>query len=165
MTNLLLARASTRQREIAVRTALGASRARLVGQLLTETLVLYAAGACAGIALAAWGLDALIALSPGDIPRLDQTQLDQTTLAFTLGVTLVSGIVFGLVAALYATNRVPAEHLKAAARSTTAGRANQARPRGAGDRGSRVVVDVDGGRRPCRAQPVAASARGHWPRR
>ena len=73
VTNLLLARASARQREIAVRTTLGASRARLVGQLVTETLVLYACGACAGIALAVWGLDALIALSPGDIPRLDQT--------------------------------------------------------------------------------------------
>ena len=122
VTNLLLARASTRQREIAVRTTLGASRARLVGQLITETLVLYAAGAGAGIALAAWGLDALIALSPGDIPRLDQTTLDQTTLAFTLGVTLVSGIVFGLVPALYSTYRVPAEQLKAAGRSSTAGR-------------------------------------------
>jgi putative ABC transport system permease protein len=125
VTNLLLARASARQREIAVRTTLGASRARLVGQLITETLVLYAAGACAGIALAAWGLDALIALSPGDIPRLDQTTLDQTTLAFALGVTLVSGIVFGLVAALYSTYRVPAEQLKAAARSSTAGRATR----------------------------------------
>ena len=125
VTNLLLARASARQREIAVRTTLGASRARLVGQLVTETLVLYACGACAGIALAAWGLDALIALSPGDMPRLDQTTLDQTTLAFALGVTLVSGIVFGLVAALYSTYRVPAEQLKAAARSSTAGRATR----------------------------------------
>ena len=125
VTNLLLARASTREREIAVRTALGASRARLVRQLLTETLVLYGFGAGAGILLAAWGLDALIALSPRDIPHLDQTQLDFTTLAFTLGITLVTGIVFGLVPALHATKRAPVEHLKAAARSTTAGRANQ----------------------------------------
>ena len=125
VTNLLLARASTREREIAVRTALGASRARLVRQLLTETLVLYGAGACAGVLFAAWGLDALIALSPGDIPRLDQTQLDLTTLAFTLGITLVTGIVFGLVPALQATKGAPAAHLKAATRSTTAGRANQ----------------------------------------
>ena len=125
VTNLLLARASTRVREIAVRTALGASRARLVRQLLTETLVLYGIGACAGILLAAWGLDALVGLGPADIPRLEQTRLDVTTLVFTLGITLMTGIVFGLVPALQATQRTPAEHLKAAARSTTAGRAQQ----------------------------------------
>ena len=122
VTNLLLARASTREREIAVRTTLGASRARLVGQLLTETLLLYAAGAAAGIAFAAWGLDALIALGPGDIPRLDQTQLDLTTLAFTLGVALMTGITFGLVPALHATYRAPAEQLKTAARAATPSR-------------------------------------------
>jgi len=125
VTNLLLARASTRQREIAVRTTLGASRARVVGQLLTETLVLYIAGACAGLGLAAWGLDALIALSPGDIPRLDRTKLDPTTLSFTLGLTLVAGIVSGLIPALQSTFRVPADQLKAAARSATAGRASR----------------------------------------
>jgi putative ABC transport system permease protein len=125
VTNLLLARASTRQREIAVRVALGASRARLVRQLLTETLVLYGAGAGAGILLAAWGLGALVALSPGDIPRLDQTRLDLTTLGFTLGITLVAGIVFGLVPALQGANRAPAEHLRTAARSTTADRASR----------------------------------------
>jgi putative ABC transport system permease protein len=125
VTNLLLARASTRQREIAVRTTLGASRARLVGQLLTETLVLYIAGAGAGLVLAWWGLDALIALSPGDIPRLAETELDLTTLAFTLGLTLVTGIAFGLIPALQSTFRVPADQLKAAARTATAGRASR----------------------------------------
>ncbi|HEV8394632.1 MAG TPA: ABC transporter permease [Vicinamibacterales bacterium] len=123
VTNLLLARASTRERELAVRAALGASRARLMGQLLTETLALYAAGACTGIGLAAWGLDALIALSPGNIPRLDRTHLDLTTLGFTLGVTLLTGLVFGMVPALHSAYRAPAEHLKA--RSTTAGRATR----------------------------------------
>ena len=125
VTNLLLARASTRQREIAVRTTLGASRVRLVGQLLTETLVLYGVGACAGLVLAALGLDALIALSPGDIPRLDQTRLDLTTLAVTLGLTLVTGIVFGLIPALHSTLRAPADQLKAAGRSATASRASR----------------------------------------
>ncbi|MGH7555018.1 MAG: FtsX-like permease family protein, partial [Longimicrobiales bacterium] len=125
VTNLLLARASTRQREIAVRTTLGASRARLVAQLLTEALVIYAAGAGAGVALAAWGLDALIALSPGDIPRLDRTELDLTTLAFTVGITLATGIVFGLIPALHSTFRAPADQLNTATRSTTAGRATR----------------------------------------
>jgi putative ABC transport system permease protein len=122
VTNLLLARASTRERELAVRTSLGATRARLVRQLLTETLVLYGAGAFAGVVLAAWGLDALIAMAPADIPRLNQTQLDSTTLAFTIGVTLVTGIAFGLVPAFHSAHRVPAAALRA--RSTTAGRAS-----------------------------------------
>jgi putative ABC transport system permease protein len=125
VTNLFLARASTRDREIAVRTTLGASRARLVRQLVTETLVLYAAGACAGTILAASGLDALIALSPGDIPRLDQTRLDLTTLAFTFGISLLAGILFGLAPALHATHRAPAEHLRASARAASAGRATR----------------------------------------
>ena len=125
VTNLLLARASTREREIAVRTALGASRGRLVRQLVTETLVLYGTGACAGLLLAAWGLDALIAFSPEDIARLDHARLDPATLGFTLAIMLTTGIVFGLVPALQATNRAPAERLKTASRSATPGRANQ----------------------------------------
>jgi putative ABC transport system permease protein len=136
VTNLLLTRASTRERELAVRTTLGASRRRLVWQLLTETLVIYGAGAAAGLVLAAWGLDALIAASPGDIPRLDETQLDLTTLAFTLGIMLVTGVVFGLVPALYSTGRAPAEQLKAAARSATTGRATRHA------RGALVAVEV-----------------------
>jgi putative ABC transport system permease protein len=125
VTSLLLARASTREREIAVRTALGASRLRLVRQLLTETLVLYTAGAAAGILLTVWGLGGLIALGPGDIPRLEQTRVDLTTLAVTLGLTLVTGIAFGLVPALQGTHRAPAERFKVAARSTTADRASR----------------------------------------
>ncbi len=116
VTNLLLARASTRERELAVRTVLGASRLRLMRQLLTETLVLYVAGACAGLLLAAWALDALIALGPADTPRLDRTELDPTTLAFTLAITLAAGIAFGLLPAFQATRRAPAEHQKAAGR-------------------------------------------------
>jgi putative ABC transport system permease protein len=125
VTNLLLARASTRQREIAVRTALGGSRARLVRQLVTETLVLYGAGACAGILLAAWGLGTLVAFSPQDIPRLDETRLDLTTLAVTLGIVLTAGIVSGLFPALRTANRTPEHHLRAAARSMTADRTSR----------------------------------------
>jgi putative ABC transport system permease protein len=130
VTNLLLVRASTRMREMAVRTTLGASRRRLVAQLLVETLVLYAAGACAGLLLAAWGLDALTGLATDDIPRLDRTHLDLTTLVFTFGLSLATGVAFGLVPALQSTGRAPAEQLKAAAHSTTAGRGTR-RARGA----------------------------------
>ena len=121
VTNLLLARASTREREIAVRMALGASRMRLIRQLLTETLVLYAIGAVAGVTLAAWSLDALVSISPADIPRLDQASLDVSTLTFALAMTLVVGVVFGIAPAVQTSRHAPVEHLKSATRSATAG--------------------------------------------
>jgi putative ABC transport system permease protein len=125
VTNLLLARASTREREIAVRMALGAGRLRLVRQLLTETMVLYSVGAIAGVMLAAWGLDVLVAISPADIPRLDQARLDVMTLTFTLVVTLVTGFAFGIAPALQTSRHAPVEHLKSATRSATAARGSQ----------------------------------------
>jgi predicted permease len=122
VTNLLLARASTREREIAVRMALGAGRARLLRQLLTESLVLYAIGAAAGVILAAWSLDLLVTVSPADIPRLDQAALDVRTLLFTVIVTLATGVAFGSAPALQSSRQAPVEHLKSATRSATAGR-------------------------------------------
>jgi putative ABC transport system permease protein len=125
VTNLLLARASAREREVAVRTALGAGRWRLVRQLLTETLVLYGVGALAGVLLAAWGLDLLIGLSPADIPRLDQTTLDRNTLLFTLAISLVTGLVFGILPALQTTKQTSSTSLRSTSRSVTAGRASR----------------------------------------
>jgi putative ABC transport system permease protein len=98
--NLLLVRAAAREGEIAVRVALGAGRARIVRQLLTESLVLALAGGLAGVALAAWITRALIALGPRGIPRLEQIGLDGTTLLFALGITLLTGLLFGLAPAL-----------------------------------------------------------------
>ncbi|MDO8681629.1 MAG: ABC transporter permease [Acidobacteriota bacterium] len=125
VTNLLLARASAREREVAVRTALGAGRWRLVRQLLTETLVLYGVGAGAGVLLAAWGLDLLVGLSPADIPRLDQTALDRTTLFFTLTISLLTGLLFGILPALQTTKHTSSNALRSTARSVTTGRASQ----------------------------------------
>jgi putative ABC transport system permease protein len=101
--NLLLARASSRQREIAIRAALGASRGRVVRQLLTENIVLSLCGGGLGLIFAWWGIQALLALSPGNIPRLGSISLDRDVLFFTLGVSLITGVIFGLVPAFTAS--------------------------------------------------------------
>jgi predicted permease len=102
--NLLLARAAGRKREIALRTALGAGRGRVVRQLLTESVVLFLAGGLVGLALGVTGVHALLALSPGDIPRIGENgsavSLDWRVFAFTVCISLVTGIVFGLIPAL-----------------------------------------------------------------
>src|SRR5690606_21542184 len=88
--NLMLARGATRRRELAVRSALGAGRRRLVQQLLVETLVLTAGGALLGIGLAVVGLEVLLALNPGSIPRLDLAGIDMPVLVFAAGLTVAS---------------------------------------------------------------------------
>jgi predicted permease len=102
--NLLLARATTRQKEIAIRAALGAGRLRLLRQLFTESVLLATAGGAAGVLLAVWGVDILLALSPENIPRLDQVRVDGRVLGFAALGTFLSCLVFGLVPALYSVN-------------------------------------------------------------
>src|SRR5438105_1664637 len=110
--NLLLARAMTRHKEMAVRSALGASRMRVVRQLLTESVLLSFAGGLLGLALAVWWSDLLIALGKKDIPRAIQVGLDWRVLGFTLGVSLLTGLVFGLVPALHLLKTEFTESLK-----------------------------------------------------
>jgi putative ABC transport system permease protein len=97
--NLMLARAATRQKEIALRLALGAGRWRVMRQLLAESSVLALIGGVLGVLLGWGGLQLFVAASPGNIPRLAEVRLDGVALAFTLGISLVTGVLFGLAPA------------------------------------------------------------------
>jgi putative ABC transport system permease protein len=98
--NLLLARGAVRRREIALRTALGAGRGRILRQLITESILLSFLAGILGVPFAAWGIRALIALAPPGIARLDEAHLDIRVLAFSLGLSLVTGVLFGIAPAI-----------------------------------------------------------------
>ncbi len=119
--NLLLARASVRAKEMALRAALGASRARIIRQLLTESVLLSALGGGLGLLIAQWGTEALIRAVPQNIPRISTIQLDGLVLAFTVVVSLLTGIVFGLVPAWHASHIDLNTSLKAGGRTGSGG--------------------------------------------
>jgi predicted permease len=120
--NLLLARASARQREIAVRIAMGAPRLRVIRQLLTESLLISLTGGALGLLLAAGGVRALVALLPVDFPRAHDIHLNWPVLAFTLVISILTGILFGLAPALQASRTDPRQGLQQGSRTTTASR-------------------------------------------
>jgi putative ABC transport system permease protein len=134
--NLLLARASGRQRELAIRAAIGADRWRVVRQLLTESVLLSGCGGLLGLGLGAWGIRGLLRLAPGNIPRLTDANgaltampvLDWRVAAFTVGVSLLTGILFGLVPAMHTSRPDLSTTLKeASGRSGSGSRHNRAR--------------------------------------
>jgi putative ABC transport system permease protein len=112
VSNLLLARATTRTGEIAVRSALGAGRRRLIRQLLAESVVLSLAGGAAGLLLGSWGVRALMAVAPADLPRAAAVRMDATILIFSVVLSVVVGLVFGLAPAVVASRPDLAVFLK-----------------------------------------------------
>jgi predicted permease len=134
--NLLLANAVAREREIALRAALGAGRFRLLRQLISESILLGLVGATVGLLLAWGGLAALRAIAPANLPRLDELSIDGRVLAFTLGVAILTGILFGLVPALQATRIDLNDALKEGGRGAGGGM------RGNRLRGMLVVVEI-----------------------
>jgi putative ABC transport system permease protein len=120
---LLLARASSRQTEVAIRTALGASRGRIFVQFITESLMLSSIGGALGVLLAWWSVRILVAMAPPWFPRLSEISLDSRVLFFSAGVSLVTGILFGLAPALQASKSALAESLKDATRGGSSGAA------------------------------------------
>jgi len=121
VTSLMLARAAARGKEMVIRTALGARRGQIVRQLLTESVLLAGLGGAGGWLLAVWGVDLLVSLSPRDLPRLSEIGLDYQVFGFTLGVSVLTGLVFGLAPALAASKPDLNAALKEGTRSATAG--------------------------------------------
>jgi putative ABC transport system permease protein len=121
VSGLQLARAATRQREIAIRTALGAGRWRLIRQLLTESLMLCAVGGILGVLVAAWGVDLLIRMQPANLPRLEEVSLDSRVLLFSAALSILAAMLSGLAPALRLSRTSPNEALKEGGRSATGG--------------------------------------------
>ena len=119
--NLLLARSTGRRKEMAVRLAMGATRGRIIRQLLTESTLLSLAGGIIGLAAAVWGSRAVIAMVPGGLPRTDNIGVDGWVLGFTLAISVLTGVVFGLAPALESSASDVHEALKQESRGSTAG--------------------------------------------
>ncbi len=132
--NLLLARAGAREKEVAIRLAIGATRGRFLRQLLTESVLLSLLGGVFGMLIAAWGADVLLKFNPVELPPLDSLSVNAPILGFTLGVSLLTGLIFGLVPALHASRPDLNRTLKEGGRDSQTG--------GGRIRGALVIAEV-----------------------
>jgi predicted lysophospholipase L1 biosynthesis ABC-type transport system permease subunit len=122
--NLLLARATGRRRELAIRSSLGATAGRLVRQMLVESLLLSFLGGVFGIVLAYGAIRLIVAYAPVDLPRIDEVHLDARVLLFTVAISIFTGLLCGILPAWRFSTTDPQEAMKSGARGTTAGRAS-----------------------------------------
>ncbi len=161
VSNLLLTRLQTRQREMAVRTALGATRVALVKQLLAESIVLAGIGGACGVVLANGILAAAIALSPGNVPRLDQAHIDWRVMGFTLACAVFAGVAGGIAPALAIAKNHDCVQRRARTGAGSAPRPLEIRSGGPGDRDGRDRLDRGGtpGAQPRESQPGAGRLR------
>jgi predicted permease len=136
LASLLLSRATARRKEVAIRTALGATRTRLVRQLLTETLLLSFLGGILGVALANWSLPLLRLLPPGTLPRLQEIHVDSRALLVALGLCILTGVAFGLVPSLQISKNNLQDALKESSRGSTTG------SRSGRSRAALIVIEV-----------------------
>ena len=125
VTNLLLAQAAARQRELAIRHALGAARSRLVSQFVTEALVLLAISGCCGLLIAWFGTNALLSMAPPDLPRLDEVSLNWTVMTFAMALSATVAVALGLITAMRASRRDPRDTLADGARGQAGGASTQ----------------------------------------
>jgi putative ABC transport system permease protein len=117
--NLLLARSVARQQEFALRAALGASRGRLVRQALTESVVMSLAGGGLGVLVATWGIPAVHVFGPSNVPRLYESQINPAVLTFTVGISLLTGVAFGLLPALQISGGEFTQRIRESGRTST----------------------------------------------
>ena len=157
--NLLMARATIRARELAIRAAVGANRRTLIRQLMTESLVIAVVGGGLGVLFAFWGVDLILSLEPGEVPRVAEISVDATALLFALGLSVLTGMLFGVGPAWQASRPELQSTLKDATRGTDGRGDSSTRTNGSCSRRGRALAGAAGRCWPAVPQPPDTSGR------